>query len=158
MRLPLSTIAGVATLALTTPALAQSGPPDQSAKGAPAEARETVVSVLDLIGRPVVDPTGTRIATVHDMVFATSDGRVRAALAPSGGDTLVSAPTEGLRLRDDGAVVINTDRAGLDALPDLGAAQQAAVSGPGEALLVPGGPMALAAPDGPRPQTASMPR
>jgi len=151
VRAGLAALAAAVTLVATAASVAAQQDRAQTAALPPqAQATPTgvattpVVSVIDLIGRPVVGPGGERVAVVHDMVFSTADGRVRAALAPLGGGGLVAAPTESLRLTADGSLLVNADRAGLARLPPLDPAALAGAQTPEGELLVRGQPLAVA--------------
>lgn len=145
-------VAGLAAVCLAGPAGAQDAPRPQQAAlapygadlstpegaGLPTAGSVEVVPLRSLLSRAVVDPSDSVIAVVQDFVLDPATGRVHAVLAVAGRGRLVAVPTPALRVRDDGSLLVNADRAALMAMPAIDAPALAEAGGPSaEGLLAP---------------------
>ena len=99
----LRTILGLAAagaLALTLPAIAQQKAPEKAAEGKAAEGKKVDVpkgifyaglgptqylAKTRLIGQPVVDKSGARIAVVDDIILGTKDDKIDGLIIEAGG-------------------------------------------------------------------------
>lgn len=86
--------ASLAALALTLPAIAQQKAPEAKAAAKIEIPKETFYAGLGptqylvksrLIGQPVVDKAGTRIATVDDVILGVKDNKIDGLVIDAGG-------------------------------------------------------------------------
>lgn len=121
-----------------------------------------VVSVRTILGRPVYDARGRRLAVLEDVVIARPGGAVLAVLAldeytDAGGPDLVAVPAERLRLPGRGEVWLDTGGVSLAALPPV--RRPGETDGPVNTGEIPGGLLVPAPTEEPsiRPQSAERP-